>query len=116
MVCAMALSSHQTSFAGLPVVQWGADDDLPDDPAAVAWRLEVEDFEAPADELEDSFEELLKSTGEAGPAALIFGEWGSAYERAFPVDLLVRNAARLSSLRALFIADMTSEQCEISWI
>ena len=47
---------------------------------------------------------------------MIIGEWGSAYETAFPVDLLVRNAARLDRLRALFIGEMNSEQCEISWI
>jgi hypothetical protein len=101
-------------FAGLPVVNLGSRQ--PEDPAAVAWRISIEDFEAPIEELEAAFDQVLQWCGPAGPTALIIGEWGSAYETAFPVELLVRNAGRLSGLRGLFIGEMSSEQCEISWI
>ncbi|MET8149198.1 STM4015 family protein [Actinoplanes sp. NPDC049668] len=111
----MTINHYLTTFAGLPVL--GAQEEQsPADPAAVAWRLEMEDFEADPAEFEAEFERLLERTAPAGPTALIIGEWGSAYERAFPVDLLVRNAARLGALRALFIGEMSSEQCEVSWI
>ncbi|WP_127497834.1 STM4015 family protein [Actinoplanes solisilvae] len=111
----MTISSKLSEFAGLPIVAWDDDHD-PADPTAVAWRLEVEEFDAEPEELEQAFEALLKRTGEGGPVALVVGEWGSAYELPFPVDLLVRNASRLTRLRALFAGELTYEQCEISWI
>ncbi|BCJ55850.1 hypothetical protein Asp14428_73250 [Actinoplanes sp. NBRC 14428] len=111
----MTIGSHLTTFAGLPIVAWDAGDD-PADPAAVAWRAEVTDFEAPPSEFEEAFERVLARAGDGGPVALVLGEWGSAYEEAAPLDLLVRNAGRLGALRSLFIGEMTFEQCEISWI
>ncbi|MCO8272258.1 STM4015 family protein [Actinoplanes sp. TRM 88003] len=111
----MTINEKLSTFAGLPIVAWDADE-APADPTAVAWRLEMEEFDADAAEFERAFEELLKRTGEGGPVALVVGEWGEAYERSFPVDLIVRNAARLSRLRFLFAAELTYEQCEISWI
>jgi hypothetical protein len=105
------------TFAGLPVVDAETEQgELPADPAAVAWRVDMEDFEADQEEFEAAFEKVLDRTGPAGPAALIIGEWGSAYETSFPYDVLVRNAGRLSALRSLFVGEMTGEQCEISWI
>ncbi|SDS48552.1 STM4015 family protein [Actinoplanes derwentensis] len=103
-----------TEFAGLPVVAWD-DDDLPAEPTAVAWRIEME-FEADEADLRTAFERVLERTGPAGPTALIFGDWGDAYDDAFPFELLIDNAARLTGLRSLFLGEMSSEQCEISWI
>jgi len=111
----VTIHDYLTTFAGLPVVA-SAEKEAPADPAAVAWRIEVEDFEADPAEFEAAFGQLLERTGPAGPTALIIGQWGSAYDTAFPTDLLVRNAARLGRLRALFIGEMSSEECEISWI
>ncbi|MEU4163523.1 STM4015 family protein [Actinoplanes sp. NPDC026670] len=67
-------------------------------------------------QLTSVFEEMMKLAGPAGPTALIFGDWGETNSTPFPVDILTGNADRLSGLRALFIADIESEQCEISWI
>ncbi|MEU8813436.1 STM4015 family protein [Actinoplanes sp. NPDC048796] len=111
----MTINHHLTTFFGLPVVDLEDDKD-PADPAAVAWRIDMEDFEASPAEFEAAFERVLKRSGPAGPTALIVGEWGSAYETKFPYDLLIRNAGRLGGLRALFVGEMSSEQCEISWI
>lgn len=111
----MTINDHLTTFAGLPVVA-SDEDPRPADAAAVAWRVEVKDFEAPPAEFEAAVERVLELTGPHGPAALVIGEWGSAYERAFPVEVLVRNADRLGALRALFIGELSAEQCEISWI
>lgn len=111
----MTINQDMKTFVGLPVVAMDKDPG-PADPAAVAWRVEVDDFEAEPEEFEAAFAQLLERTGPAGPTALIIGEWGSAYETPFPVDLLVRNAAKLGALRALFIGEMTFDQCEISWI
>ena len=94
----MTINHYLTTFAGLPVL--GAQEQSPADPAAVAWRLEMEDFEAEPAEFEAEFGRLLERAGPAGPTALIIGEWGSAYERAFPMDLLVRRPDRLRRLLA----------------
>jgi hypothetical protein len=106
--------SNLREFAGLPVVRWNAPD--PVDPAGVAWLVDTEEFEEPLSVYEASLEQVLSRTGAGGPVALVLGEWGSAYETPAPYDMLIRNAGRLGNLRALFVGDMTSEQCEISWI
>ncbi|MEU6077233.1 STM4015 family protein [Micromonospora sp. NPDC047074] len=89
---------------------------LPDDPSAVAWRLEVEDFDADPEE----FAGLVTAMREQVPAdavrALVIGEWGEAYERPLPVEALVEAAGEWTGLRAVFLADLTYEQCEISWL
>jgi hypothetical protein len=52
-------------------------DKAPDDPTAVAWRLEVEDFEADEPETWAALEVLLARAGDGGPAVLVIGEWGT---------------------------------------
>ncbi|GAA0452585.1 hypothetical protein Ade02nite_00560 [Paractinoplanes deccanensis] len=111
----MTIHHHLKTFAGLPVVEID-DATEPVDPASVAWRIDMEDFEASAEEFEAAFEQMMKLSGPSGPTALIVGEWGSAYDTPFPFELLIRNAGRLGGLRALFVGEMSSEQCEISWI
>ncbi len=111
----MTINDHLATFAGLPIVEVD-DEQTPADPAAVAWRIDMEDFEADLSEFEAALEKVLERSGPTGPAALVVGEWGSAYESEFPAELLIKNASRFSGLRALFIGEMTYEQCEISWI
>ncbi|MFC7531903.1 STM4015 family protein [Actinoplanes sp. GCM10030250] len=111
----MGIYDFVTTFAGLPVVAL-EDDERPADPAAVAWRIDMEDFEASREEFEAAFDKLLEVAGPGGPTALIIAEWGSAYDTPPPLDLLVRHAERLSGLRALFLGELSGEQCEISWI
>ena len=111
----MTINSHVTTFAGLPVVP--ADAELrPDDPAAVAWRVEIEDYDSAPAEFEAAMETMLTRAGEGGPVALVIGQWGGAYEDGPPIDLLARLAPRMPRLRALFLGDLTFEECEISWI
>ncbi|MFG1780348.1 STM4015 family protein [Micromonospora sp. NPDC049051] len=110
------ISSHVSSFVGLPVVPFTPGMTLPDDPSAVAWRLEVEDFDAEPEE----FAGLVRALREQVPAdavrALVIGEWGEAYERPLPVEALVEAAGEWTGLGAVFLADLTWEQCEISWL
>lgn len=112
----MGIYEHLDNFAGLPVVAADDEEATVSDPAAVAWRISMAEFEAPPEEFEAAFEQLLQRTGPAGPTALIVGEWGSAYDTPFRYQLLADNAARLSGLRALFVGELTGEECEISWI
>ncbi|MGK5444473.1 STM4015 family protein [Micromonospora sp. URMC 105] len=110
------IHSHASSFAGLPVVPFTPGMTLPEDPSAVAWRLEVEDFDAEPEEFADLVRALHDEVPAEAVRALVVGEWGEAYERALPVDLLVEAAAQWTGLRAVFLADLVSEQCEISWL
>ncbi|WP_329009917.1 STM4015 family protein [Micromonospora rifamycinica] len=110
------IRSHMSSFAGMPVVSFTPGMTLPDDPSAVAWRLEVEDFEAEPEEFAALVTALRAEVPGEAVRALVIGEWGSAYERALPVDLLADAAKDWTALRAVFLADLVSEQCEISWL
>ena len=112
---------EETEFAGLPVQMWDEDEghgEAPEDPSAVAWQLKIDEFEeADPETFEDTFETMLALTGPAGPTALLIGQWGGAgFEIPPPVDLLIRNADRLTALRSLFIGALTTEDAEVSWI
>ncbi|WP_175439945.1 STM4015 family protein [Micromonospora nigra] len=89
---------------------------LPEDPSAVAWRLEVENSEAGPKEFTGLVRAMLDEVPHESVRAVVVGEWGEAYDRTLPVDLLVDAARRWPHLRAVFLADLLSEQCEISWL
>ncbi|MFG1925725.1 hypothetical protein [Cryptosporangium sp. NPDC048952] len=48
--------------------------------------------------------------------ALVIGNWGDPAESAPPIAEIAELADRMPDLRALFLADMTPDECEISWI
>jgi hypothetical protein len=50
--------------------------------------------------------------------ALIIGQWNSPHDESpdAVLELLIKQAAELPNLKALFVGDMTFEECEISWI
>lgn len=111
----MTFNGHVETFAGLPVV--GFDPDTVAgvaDPAAVAWRLAVE-YEDEAEVFLASLDALVAAVGPA-VTALVVGEWGTAYEEPPPLDELVARAGALPDLRALFLGEMTFDECEVSWI
>ncbi|WFE40787.1 STM4015 family protein [Micromonospora sp. WMMD998] len=110
------INSHVSSFAGLPVLPFTPGAPLPADPSAVAWRLEVEEFDADPAEFAGLLAAMLNEVPAEAVRAVVVGEWGEAYERPLPVDLLVDAARRWTGLRALFLADLVAEQCEISWL
>lgn len=111
----MTINTHITEFAGLPVVEFAPDAAVPDDPGAVAWRMSID-----VDDGTESFRQLLDAFLAAEWAgrvrALVIGEWGESYDTHAPIDLLSEAARALTGLRALFVGEMTFEECEISWI
>ncbi|WP_326556896.1 STM4015 family protein [Micromonospora sp. NBC_01796] len=111
----MTINTHLTEFAGRPVVVFDPSEALPSDPGAVAWRLTA-DYDTSAGDFAGLVEQFLGKVEPASVQALIIGQWGSAYEEEAPVELLVGLADRLTGLRALFLGEMTFEECEISWI
>jgi hypothetical protein len=111
----MTIGDHITAFAGRPVMAFPVEGSPPDDPAQVAWRVEDPDDEG-GEEFERRLDELAGQEWAGQITALVIGDWGSAYESGPPIDKIVAIAPRLSSLEALFLGEMTFEQCEISWI
>lgn len=72
-----------------------------------------------ADTLDDRLDGLLEQADVDQLQALIIGAWDGACEgegAAGVVSKLVDNASSLPNLRALFVGEMTYEECEISWI
>jgi hypothetical protein len=63
-------------------------------------------------------DEFLAQVDTAQLDALVIGMWSEPYEASADpiIAKLVERAADLPALRALFIGDMTFEECEISWI
>ncbi|SFG64435.1 Leucine Rich repeat-containing protein [Duganella sp. CF458] len=66
----------------------------------------------------DLLDQFLQSADKSKLDALVFGMWGEPYEESADdvIAALVAHAPELPALRALFIGDMTFEECEISWI
>ncbi|MFD9602065.1 STM4015 family protein [Streptomyces sp. NPDC059970] len=83
---------------------------------AVAWRLES----AWRDGLTFAalWQHFLDTVDTAGVQALLIGPWWQdEYEPFAPVvELLSAHADRFPALRAIFLADVVSEECELSWL
>jgi hypothetical protein len=114
----MTIDDHETRFAGLPIVDLAAEDQLKD-PANSAWRLsltyeDAEDGGSMVDRLDDLFDQPEA----ADVSALVIGAWNfdSSESSKELIEKLVKDAGKLPSLRALFIGDITAEEQEISWI
>ena len=114
----MTIDDHETRFAGLPIVELGADDQLKDT-ADSAWRLslsyeDVDDGGSMVDRLDDLFDHPEA----ADISALVIGAWDfdSSTSSQALIEKLVQDKNKLPSLRALFIGDITFEEQEISWI
>ncbi|MGP3989349.1 STM4015 family protein [Streptomyces sp. 3N207] len=119
----MMHADHLKTLHGLPVFDLPEPDeeDLPepgeeDLPAAgdVAWRLDC-CWETPFAELWRSFTDRVPSED---VRALIIGPWWEdEYTGLRPaLELILADAERFPALRALFLADVTGEECEISWL
>ena len=115
------IDDYLESFAGLPVSDYTSGDtgaDAADLPPAdsVAWRIATDwDDSHPFTELWTAF---LDTVAADRVRAVVIGSWwGDDYSDVRPVlDALIASADRLPALRALFLGDMRSEECEISWI
>ncbi|GAA5070251.1 hypothetical protein HNP84_001690 [Thermocatellispora tengchongensis] len=66
----------------------------------------------------DHFARFLDTVDPAEVRAIIVESWEEPYSISadVPVGLLAENAGRLPALRSIFLGDMESEVCEISWI
>ncbi|MGK5675752.1 STM4015 family protein [Micromonospora sp. URMC 106] len=116
----MTFVSHARDFAGRPVVDVPAEGPLPSVDAPVSWRFDVWHYDGTDDEgLSEEFREAFDQfVAQAGPSveSLVVGSWGYAAFHPAPIAQLCAAAPRLPALRALFLGDITSEECEVSWM
>src|SRR5207248_718072 len=66
--------------------------------------------------IEDALQGVLERSGPEGPVALVVGVWEDPSDTPFDTEPLFRNLGRLGRLRALFLGDMTDEECGLSYI
>ncbi|MEV6164980.1 STM4015 family protein [Streptomyces sp. NPDC052052] len=111
---------HPDTFYGLPVLTVSGPDRQRTGPRpaadAVAWRLESDwDGDTTFAAL---WRHFLDTVDTSQVRALLIGPWwASEYESIAPVvGLLAGDADRFPSLRALFLADVVGEECELSWL
>ncbi|MEU8523014.1 STM4015 family protein [Streptomyces sp. NBC_01216] len=117
----MTISDRLRELHGLPVYEFPGPDStaLLPDPASVAWRLSASTYCEDGDEQwAEIFDRFLARVDVSRVRALVVGGWDEAYEdsSADIVTSLVGAGDRLTALDALFLGDMTGEDCEISWI
>ncbi|MFD9872109.1 STM4015 family protein [Streptomyces niveus] len=117
----MTVSNHLQELDGLPAFDFPDAEAEPKaklpDAGSVAWRVGVDAYES-EEEWEEAFARFLAAVDSTQVRALIVGAWSDAYDTG-PDEVtaaLVAASDRLPSLRALFVGDITYEECEISWI
>ena len=118
-------------FAGRPVFDFTFDFDFREadefDPGALpaeiedwAWRLlaEADDLAEEQPEVSAIFELFLGAVDPSRVRALITGIVYASFTvpTSGPTELLLEHADRLSGLEALFLGDVTRDQCEVSWL
>lgn len=106
---------HITRFSDRQVTEFFPEVGITD-PVGTAYALRSKYDEA--EDAASKFARLLQDPLAGELEALIFGMWADAYENSSSqlVNALVAAKDRLTSLKAVFIGDICSEECEISWI
>ncbi|MEV8317864.1 STM4015 family protein [Streptomyces sp. NPDC059900] len=117
----MTIGDNQQHWHGLPIHEFPQfDEKITDElPAAdsVAWRIAVDSYES-EEEWEAAFARFAGAVDLTRVRAIIVGAWSDVYENGPDevIAALVGAKERMPALRALFLGDIDSEECEISWI
>jgi hypothetical protein len=119
----MSIYQHATEFAGKPVREWQPGKKLRK-PAETNYRISISYDEAEAGiQWEERFAEFLEDPLVGEVTGLVIGQWGEStsvatgeLSSAVVVETLVAARERLPKLRAIFLGDIISEECEISWL
>lgn len=110
----MTIGEYSQIFRGKRVVNFS----MGDKPAGgdVVYRL-TQDYDS-AESQRDLLDSFLAQIDPSTLEALIIGAWSEAQEESPQgyLDALIEYRDRLPALKALFVGDMTYEDCEISWI
>ncbi len=113
----MTIGSHIETFFGLELEQFDKSAGIKNE--SLALRIEV-DWEA-ADEgstILSVLDAVVSDPKAKDITALIIGSWEEAFDTSVQplIDLLIKHSDVFKNLKALFVAEMTYEENEISWI
>jgi hypothetical protein len=114
--------NHVTRFADRTVHEGFVQGDSLLNPSQFAYAFRC-DYDDTQDVMSERLNDLLTTQDSEQIEALVFGAWddgegictGDTSSQEF-VGRLVALSDRLPNLKALFIGDITSEECEISWL
>ncbi|MGW4893683.1 STM4015 family protein [Kitasatospora sp. NPDC004240] len=114
----MTVNEHIQRFHDLPVLDFrealDAGTALPD-AAEAAWKIGVE-YDG-GHSFTELWERFLDTVDTGRVRAVVIGLWSDDPESfAGPLRAILDAASRLPALRALFVGDITYEECEISWL
>ncbi len=112
----MAIATDMGNFASKKIVNWEIGDKI-ENPSENAYRISV----GYDDDISwaDKFHKFLDDENSSELEALVVGGWGemgTGTASTEVVDAIVAASDRLPKLTAIFIAEVTFEECEISWI
>lgn len=111
----MTIGDNINTFAGRSVEEYDPKQGIQDPSCAqrLSWDYDNEDLS-----LDDILASFFDDPKSGSVEALIFGTWEESYDDSpqSVVDSLITNAQKLPKLSALFVGEMTFEECEISWI
>ncbi|WP_406402250.1 STM4015 family protein [Streptomyces uncialis] len=115
------ITNHHEQHFGLPPFDFprhGAEipAELPD-PASVAWRIVVDSYDS-EESWPEAFARFRGAVDIGRVRALVVGSWSDPYENG-PQDVIETLCSvreEMPELRSLFLGDISSEECEISWI
>jgi len=111
------IDDHASKFYGLPVVEFEPQLGI-ENPRNQVYRLAYNGD----DKFQDMLDRFFNTPNVIEIQALIIGDWSSDdyYTSDTNPDFLllqlIEQRNKLPNLKALFIGDITSEECEISWI
>lgn len=112
----MTISDNAETFAGKRVVDYTPNSPVVHDPETV-YRIHW-DYDAGNVSAHHMLTRFLAAADLSRLDALVLGNWTDSYEQSPEslLNLLIVHAPQLTQLKALFVGDITYQECEISWI
>lgn len=112
----MGFYNNLETWQGLSVVDWTPESGPLSAETAYRIRLEWDDKDTWA----DRFAQFLEQPGVETVTTLVVGAWGALIDGdetlTSVIEVLAGAREHLPSLTGLFLGDITSEECEVSWI
>ncbi len=114
----MTIGENEAFFNGLEIKIYSEKEGI-SQPDKYAYKLMVDyEDEEKGLTIAGKFNKLIQDSNISDLQALVIGSWEEAFDTS-PDDLfasIIDNADKLQNLKALFIGEMTFEECEMSWI
>ncbi len=110
----MTIGYHLTEFAGKRVEDYAVETGIPS--ADIIYRIRIDWDEKQS--WPDKFAQFLADPNAQQVTGIVAGLWQEAWDKdsAHVVTAIANAAAQLPNLTAVFIGDITYEECEISWL